>query len=292
MEYRKSIEFFKLLLIVCIFSGMAFSQETDKFKEMRERLNKLSIGQDKTAAQPQAPQGGESPAYSSKRDTAPEELPGMVYVPPAEFLMGTNNGFRYESPEHIVFVEGFHIDKYEVTNMQYKRFLDYTGYPPPKDWSRNNFPKGKGLYPVTNVSFADAEAYAKWSGKRLPAEEEWEKAARFTDSRIYPWGNQWQKDFANVKPMIGFSSSKPVGSCPAGVSKYGAFDMSGNVWEWTTSNFMPYKGNTEPNENYGEKYKVIRGGGYRHSEVMAQSARRDFFAPDKTRTDVGFRCAR
>jgi iron(II)-dependent oxidoreductase len=283
-----------IIVVICSFALYSYAQEEeDKFEKLRRRFKKLKLGEDKIITQPVRK---EKPDIKIKKEIIPDELPGMVYIPEGEFIMGTNKGFEYEFPEYMVYVEGFYIDKYEITNMQYKRFVDYTDHKPPKHWKKNNYPKGKGFYPVTNISYYDAAAYAKWAGKRLPAEEEWEKAARYTDGRLYPWGEQWEKSYANVSSFVssltGSGSLKSIGSYPEGKSEYGVYDLCGNVWEWTSSNFMPYKGNTEPNENYGEKYRIIRGGSYRQSEVMAQSVRRDFLDPDKTRTDIGFRCAR
>jgi gamma-glutamyl hercynylcysteine S-oxide synthase len=286
-----SITALAAVLLAC--APFSYAQDTDKFQMLKEKFKDFGLDQ-KTPELKPLDQQAETPAperKARKEETPPEELPGMVYVPEGEFIMGTNKGFNYESPEHTVYLKGYYIDKYEVTNMQYKRFIDYTGYPAPGNWKGNNFPSGKGFFPVTNVSFKDAQAYAQWAGKRLPTEEEWEKAARYTDGRIYPWGNDWQKSFANVGAMMGMGSPKSIGSYPEGMSKYGVYDLCGNVWEWTASSFMPYKGNNEPNENYTEKNKVIRGGSYRQSEVIAQSVRRDPLDENKTRIDVGFRCA-
>jgi len=220
------------------------------------------------------------------------EIPGMVYVEEGEFIAGSSTAFDYESPQHIVSLKGFYIDKYEVTNQQYKKFIDATGYPAPIDWRNNTFRPGEDSLPVVNISYYNALAYAKWAGKRLPTEQEWEKTARYNDGRRYPWGNTWRKTCANVRPVIGFSKLKPIGSYPDGVSKYGAYDMAGNVWEWTDSSFLPYPGNKVFNQNYNEKNKVIRGGSYRQSELIAECCRRDFLEMNSTRTDVGFRCAK
>jgi len=221
-----------------------------------------------------------------------EKIPGMVYIPPGEFLMGINDGFDYEFPRHQVYLEGYYIDKYEVTNVQYKRFIISTEHKPPPHWKGINYPQGQDYSPVTNISYYEAAEYAEWSGKRLPTEQEWEKAARYTDGRIYPWGDEWNKKYANVKPLIGFGEPKPVGSYIEGMSPFGVYDMSGNVWEWTDGWFQLYPGNVNKNPNYGEIYKVIRGGSYRQSETMAQVPRRDFMEPRTKRIDVGFRCAK
>jgi len=129
------------------------------------------------------------------------------------------------------------IDKTEVTNEQYKQFLDDSGYKPEwprnflKHWKNGNYPKGKTNHPVVWVSIEDAKAYAKWAGKRLPTEEEWQKAAQGDDGRDWPWGNIYDPGKANMDS----DDTKPVGSFPEGASPYGCLDLSGNVWEWTNS---------------------------------------------------------
>lgn len=235
------------------------------------------------------------------------QVPGMVWVTAGEFIMGTDDGFQYETPARRVYLTGFYIDRYEVTNVQYKRFIDSTEGVPPPHWKDRAFRRGEENFPVTNVSYYDALRYARWAGKRLPTEEEWEKAARggfFLDGdavrkerntepdRLYPWGYEWNKKYANVKPLFGFGGPKATGSYPDGVSPYGCYDMCGNVWEWTVSWFGPYPGNAASDSNFGEKYKVIRSGSFRHSETIAQTARRDFMKPEAGRIDVGFRCTK
>jgi formylglycine-generating enzyme required for sulfatase activity len=221
-----------------------------------------------------------------------QEIPGMVCVQAGDFIMGTNEGFDYESPQQRVYLKTFYIDKYEVTNKQYKIFIDKTGYPSPKSWKNNEYLSGKDDCPVVNVSFYDAAAYAKWAGKRLPTEQEWEKAARGTDGRRYPWGDEWSPGCANIRPVFGLTSLKIVGSYPAGVTVYGAYDMSGNVSEWTESFFEAYPLNETTNANYCNKYKVIRGGSFLTTRSMAQTARRDILSPDEVHEDVGFRCVK
>jgi len=226
----------------------------------------------------------------SEQDT---RIPGMVYIPAGVFIMGSNNGFSYEFPEHVVNLKEYYIDKYEVTNQQYKFFVDALKYPAPKHWVHNNFLKGEASYPVVNVSYHDASAYAKWSGKRLPTEQEWEKAARYIDGRNYPWGNDWEHNIANIAPVfMWLIKLYPIGSFSKDVSKYGVFDMSGNVREWTGTFFEPYPGNTKPDKNYGGKYMVLRGGSYRTTRIMAQVIRRDAVSLDTAQDDIGFRCAK
>ncbi len=204
---------------------------------------------------------------------------GMVYIPPGEFIIGSDEGTEFEKPKRKIYLKGYFIDKYEVTNAEYKKFIEATGHPAPKGWVDTNYPTGKGNYPVTNVTYADAETYAKWAGKRLPSEEEWEKAARGVDGRKYPWGDSRDGTAANVRMQFKGSSLRPVGSFPKGVSPYGGYDFSGNVWEWTTSHF-------------DKRYRVIRGGSFLQPAELARTSFRDFYEPDKYREDIGFRCVK
>jgi len=217
---------------------------------------------------------------------------GMVYVKPGQFIMGSDESFSFEGPKRVEFTRGFYIDIYEVSNAEYKIFIDATGKEPPAHWNKGNYPAGAGNKPVTMVSYYEALAFAKWAGKRLPTEIEWEKAARGTSARIFPWGNEWKSGAANIRPLIGFSRLKNAGSLPEGRSPYGAMDMAGNVWEWTTVWFEPYPGSLDINPSYGMKYKVIRGGSYRSTRSMTHTFTREVFEPALSDEDIGFRCVK
>jgi hypothetical protein len=156
--------------------------------------------------------------------------PNMVLVPAGEFLMGSTLADN-QKPEHTVYVDAFYLDQYEVTWKQYQEF---------KLLSRLTVSAGSGSgdnYPVVNVNWNDATAYCGWLGKRLPTEAEWEKAARGSGGRTYPWGNE-AVDAGGIyranynTSSDGYSNVAPVGSFPAGVSPFGVYDMAGNVWEW------------------------------------------------------------
>jgi formylglycine-generating enzyme required for sulfatase activity len=291
---------FSAVCSFCLLTSIFTDAQDDKFDDLRKKAQKMQASVNSVTVKKSVSQlPGMSPKQESRQQQPAAtvkmpEIPGMVYVSSGDFIMGTNAGFEYEYPEHRINLKGFYIDKFEVTNSQYKKFVDGTGYPVPKHWVNKTFPKGEDNIPVSNVSYYDALAYAKWAGKRLPTEQEWEKTARGIDNRKYPWGNTWRKNFANVRPMVGFTSLKPVGACGGndGASPYGAYDMAGNVWEWTETFFEPYPGNTLPNINFGKKNRVIKGGSYKQSETIAESYRRDFLDPNSTRTDVGFRCAK
>jgi formylglycine-generating enzyme required for sulfatase activity len=195
----------------------------------------------------------------------------MVRVPAGKFLYGDEK-VKKSLPE-------FWIDKTPVTNTEYARFVAETKQKPPKHWKGRNPPKDIADHPVVNVSWDEAIAYAKWAGKRLPTEEEWEKAARGTDGRKYPWGDQPPtSELCNFGRKVG--KTTPVGKySPQGDSPYGCVDMSGNVWEWTVS-------------DYSKETKVLHGGSW-HSNVegLLRAAARDFLNPDLRYSYFGFRCA-
>jgi formylglycine-generating enzyme required for sulfatase activity len=206
--------------------------------------------------------------------------PGMVLVPAGEFIMGFDKGAPDEQPRRKVMVEAFYIDKYEVTNQEFKAiFKEYT------------FESGKENCPAVGVSWEEADAYARAVGKRLPTEEEWEKAARGTDGREYPWGNNFDPSLCNSaeKPTLG---TEDVGKYRGGASPYGCMDMAGNVYEWTSSWYNAYPGNTSIEKDYGQIFKVLRGGSYTSNKYDLRCASRDYDRMKSSKTDYGFRCAR
>jgi len=220
---------------------------------------------------------------------------GMVYVPEGYFTKGSNDWWPKVQPEHKKYVKGFYIDKYEVTVERYAAFVRATGHAQPRTWSNGRPPLVKAGHPVTYVSWSDANAFCRWEGKRLPSEDQWEKAARGTDGRAFPWGERFSRKKANT-PQLGFGNTMPVGSFPDGVSPYGIFDMAGNAWEWVDNWFKPYPGNKHPDENYGERFKVLRGGSwydctYYKCGISAPSYNRIFFDPNTANNNFGFRCA-
>lgn len=220
--------------------------------------------------------------------TAPE---GMVYVPGGTFQLGWDKGDRYERPAYYIVVEPFFIDRTEVTNEEYQRFVAATGHRAPSHWPSilkdGKFPEDKAKQPVVNVSWDDAGAYARWANKRLPTEPEWEFAARGKDGRLYPWGNDWKKEAANAGHGKA-GSILEVGGFSAGASPFGALDMCGNVWEWTADNLFSY---ANKNKTLAPG-KVIRGGAYDAPKERATATYRGVVPPDKTYDKTGFRCAR
>lgn len=235
---------------------------------------------------PAAPTATAAPA-------SPSALAGMMLIPESELLIGSPEKatpFWNESPRHRRHIPPFYIDKYEVTNAQYKVFCDATGRTPPSYFKDGMYPPGWERRPAVMVSWIDADAYARWAGKRLPTEVEWEAAAAGLDGRIWPWGNTWQTSLANTRET-GEMEPAEVGSHLGDVSPFGVYDMAGNVSEWTADWYVPYPGNSRREREYGQQFKVLRGGSI---QVSKEFARAQFRArlPDGFRsTDLGFRCA-
>ncbi|MFQ5646074.1 MAG: formylglycine-generating enzyme family protein [bacterium] len=221
--------------------------------------------------------------------------PGMVYIPPGNFIMGSNDRWDDESPEYVIYLGGYFIDRHEVTNAQYKAFIDKTGYNIPKTWKDGRYPADKADHPVTGVTWYDAAAYAKAMGKRLPTEEEWEKAARGVDGRTYPWGMLFDNKYSN-NPQRDSKGTEPVGSSQIGNSPFGLWDVSGNVWEWVNAYYYPHPGNKIESEEYGTKYRLAKGGSwfnclYYNCGISAPMYNRAFFLPTTNNNSLGFRCA-
>ncbi len=229
----------------------------------------------------------EANASPSPSGAVPE---GMVLVPGGTFKMGRNNGDQFESPAHNVNVKPFFIDRTEVTNEEYERFVSTTGHRTPRHWPGGKIPKGQTKYPVVNVSWDDANAYAKWANKRLPSEAEWEFAARGADGRIYPWGNRWKQDNANAGKRRNGALIE-TGRYKPGASPFGALDLCGNVWEWTSSEFADYPGRKLASSLANSGLKVIRGGAYDVAPSRATSTYRGAVPPDRVFDKTGFRCA-
>ena len=164
---------------------------------------------------------------------------GMVLIPGGDFLMGSTEADEQakgdERPQRVVHVPAFYIDQFEITQIEYKRFIDATGYPPPPSWQEGKYAEEADFYPIVEVSWWDAMAYARWAGKRLPTEAEWEKAARGTDGRRYPWGNDYDSHLANTGRYF-----VPVNAHLEGASPYGVVNMAGNASEWTASVYEQY----------------------------------------------------
>jgi serine/threonine-protein kinase len=245
----------------------------------------------------------------------------QAYVPAGEFIMGSDDedaktsiegGVAFpENPVGVVYLDGFWIDQYEVTNRQYAQCVESAGCSPP--WAPFSETRPKYYdnpefsdYPVIYVDWSMARAYCVWAGRRLPTEAEWEKAARGTDGRKYPWGNEpvtgeranfcdtnCPRAHADHHHDDGYPDTAPVGSFPAGASPYGALDMAGNVWEWTNTLIQPYPydpadGRESPASG-GQR--VWRGGPWSNSWWWMRVSLRYHSVPWYRQVNLGFRCA-
>ena len=286
----------------------------DEIKKLRSNYERLS--QDSTS---QTAALGPIVQYSQGQDKVlAEQLMEMMLIPSGEFQMGSNKGPSKKKLTHTIFVDPFYIDKYEVTNEQYKIFVDvnpewrkdrilqeYCDGNYLKEWNGNHYPQGKDDHPVIHVSWYGAMAYAQWVGKRLPTEAEWEKAARGgLVGQKYPWGNLINSRKANYKNDIG--GTTPVGRYPA--NGYGLYDMVGNVWEWcldawdasfytNSSRRNPIAGPdniTDVVNNYMsvKNKRVLRGGSWGNTSKVVQVAYRSGYLPARTSASFGFRCVR
>jgi serine/threonine-protein kinase len=217
----------------------------------------------------------------------------MILIPGGRFTMGRNSGPIDERPEHEVDIKPFYIDQFEVTNEAYQKFVA-AGHQAPQNWERGTYSPGRGPEPVTHVSWRDAVEYAKWVGKRLPLEKEWEYVARGGSKEfLYPWGNEWIEGYANVMPSSD-SALAAVGIHIKDRSAFGdVFDLAGNVSEWVEDSWS--KGyNSRPDDSC----KVFRGGniGEGHPSQITNTSRfcdnPDTPDPAITMKKVGFRCAK
>jgi eukaryotic-like serine/threonine-protein kinase len=235
------------------------------------------------------------PSSITAGSTMVSEIDGMtmVYVPAGEFLMGSEDGENDESPVHTVYLDAYYIDQTEVTNEQYQLCVQAGNCVQPRDlkYITNS---SYADHPVVYVRWNDANDYCQWARRQLPSEAQWEKAARGTDGRIYPWGEGIDCSLANYNRCVGETS--PVGSYAEGVGPYGALDMAGNVEEWTADwfDFDYYKNSPERNPagpSSGDR-RVMRGGSWLMSGFIARSADRYNVLPFYSDPLYGFRCAR
>jgi serine/threonine-protein kinase len=252
-------------------------------------------------AEKKAEKTGSDKKDSAEKDTAkkaaPIAPPGMAYVPGGKFTMGEDRYVYknevFNSPAHEVSVEPFFMDITEVTREEYKKFIDATGYPAPKNWNGSRFPAETGKFPVTEITWDAANAYAKWAGKRLPTEAEWEFAARGTDGRLYSWGSEWKDGSANAnnisRGMVETGTYKVA-------SPFGIYDLIGNAWEWTSTPLEPYPNGTMPKIKTGTdiEMKIIRGGSWESDPASATATRRGFYEARKENSyaNTGFRCVK
>lgn len=210
----------------------------------------------------------------------------MVLVPAGPFLEGPSPDAGPGAAPVRGALPAFYIDRFEVTNQQFRRFVEATGYQAQGRW-RRYATAGRERHPVIAVSWYDAEAYARWAGKRLPTEREWEKAARGGDGRRYPWGNPWDPSRLNCFESAA-GNTLPVGSVPRGASPYGAEDMAGNVWEWVDTWYVPLGAAS----NDLPLLRVARGGSRSDpGRDCTTVSRRGVFPENGALVNSGFRCA-
>lgn len=215
-----------------------------------------------------------------------------VHVPFGQFVMGDRNIKNQE--EFTVTVDAFDMDKFEVTNIQYSRFIAAAGVDPPDGWIGGSYPAGAAFAPVVNVTWDQAQEYCNWAGKRLPTEAEWEYACGGAESLIYPWGNQWNPANANTE-LSTCDAAVPIGSyLTIGSSPFGAADLVGNVDEWTSSRYLPYPYSplSESDVSEGDAIRSFRGGSWQSPVLQSQCAMRANALHDMYFDTVGFRCVR
>ena len=228
----------------------------------------------------------------------------FMRVPAGEFIMGSPKGEGYtdEHPRHEVCLDEYWMGKTPVTNLQYHAFVKATGHRPPSQWEGNIIRASREQHPVVFVNWQDAQELCAWASQvvddktRLPTEAEWEKAARGTDGRLYPWGNQNpNRQLCNYWKLFSVATTPVVQFSPQGDSPYGCADMAGNVYEWAADWYDPKYYAASPSSNprgpVNGKYRVLRGGSGDRSEFSVRSAYRGRDVPSFINGDVGFRCA-
>ena len=218
----------------------------------------------------------------------------MVSIPAGTVAMGTNPpGPDDENPQHLVSVGAFYMDQYEVTNLQYKEFIEATNHRVPSHWRNRAFPDANlHNHPVVNVSWRDAVAFAEWVGKRLPTEAEWERAALGDGRYDYPWGRSCLEEAANYDNPQGKTTA--VDRHELGKSPLGVHDMCGNVGEWVhdwyDSKYYQHSPESDPQGPDNGYQRIFRGGGYHENRMGIRGRTRDFQMPEASNDYVGFRC--
>jgi sulfatase modifying factor 1 len=261
-----------------------------------------SAGRDAKSAEKTRPQANGSlisktaalphpPATLIGKDGAP-----MVLVPAGEFMMGTEQGDADEQPVHRVFLDSFYLDTFEVTNGRFAKFVAAIQSEPPWGFADQETPVIHAEQPVRWVNWMEATGYCLWAGKRLPTEAEWEKAARGTDGRVYPWGNEPPTPAQAVFGLKeGAETVSPIGNRDLGRSPYGVHDLAGNLYEWVAdwydeASYTPQP-TIDPRGPAEGTAKVQRGGSYLNNPYRLRAAFRTKDDPTEHAPNVGFRCA-
>lgn len=254
---------------------------------------------------------------TTKERISPRDGKVMIYIPAGQFVIGSqpneDDAAADEQPQHTVYLSGFWIDQTETTNAQYRQCVAAGVCRPPEyaiSYTRPHYYDDPAFdqYPVIWVSWEDANTYCRWAGKRLPTEAEWEAAARGSQPRRYPWGNEWpdgrlanlcdihcEFDYRHIDIDDHYADTSPVGSYVDGASPYGLLDMAGNVWEWVADWYAEdYYAWTSERNPQGPQYgteRVMRGGAWNMWQQDIRTAAREKGRPVVTYPNVGFRCA-
>jgi formylglycine-generating enzyme required for sulfatase activity len=232
----------------------------------------------------------------TREEAVPAITDVMVEIPAGPFTLGNGDSDPNEAPAQEMDLPAFMLDAYEATNADFAAFVEATGYATyreeegsPQNW-RAAYTEGKDNHPVVFVTFEDAQSFCQWTGKRLPTEFEWEKAARGSEGFLYPWGNDYDPKLLNGKDS-GLRGTTAVGSYPP--NGYGLFDVAGNVKEWVDSPYVAYPGSNYQDSHYNPNYRSIRGGGWFDEAEYVLSTNRNGGDPKITANDdIGFRCAK
>ncbi|MEQ8188319.1 MAG: bifunctional serine/threonine-protein kinase/formylglycine-generating enzyme family protein [Candidatus Eremiobacterota bacterium] len=299
------------------FTAQEMKKAIYELKKLPEIYKQKKVSSEKTKTE--TCKGFFSYFSLTKKVSSPSDEPDRIILHPADnssmilirkgyFFMGDNNSEANEYPEHKIFLDDYYIDKYPVTNIQYDTFIKNTSYESQGTWQKY-YSERTEHHPVTNISWQDAKSYADWAGKRLPTEAEWEKAARGTDRRKYPWGNKWDKNLCNnrdldirelidnMSDIVNGRGTLRAGSFPGGASPYGVMDMAGQVIEWCSDWYDPHYYQYNIKENpagpKSGREKVMRGGcWYSSNSMFCNCTHRDFFPPYDAHWFYGFRCAK
>lgn len=292
-----------LVLLACQFSGQTPSDENEIPTQTQEVLSQSIITL--TQEIPLQPTLTEIPAEIPpvpSLDSSSAEIynSDMVLVPDGEFAMGSNDGSPDQQPVHNVYLNAYYIDKYEVSNKLYANCVNAGACLLPSNDKRFLDPN-YAEHPVVYVNWSMANAYCEWRGTRLPTEAEWEKAARGTDERTYPWGKDISCKEANYFNGLDYCSpatdTSPIGSYEKGKSPYGVYDMAGNVAEWVADWYSEtYYQNSLSSNPLGPdngQGRVLRGGGWDSNQTFLTTSYRDWLDPSYSEdAGIGFRCAR
>jgi formylglycine-generating enzyme required for sulfatase activity len=282
-----------LVFLAFVLMIVSLGYEAIKSRRMVEEARKIEV-------KPQAVQPAPKRDFSAYKTIRGADGREMVLIPAGPFIMGGGDGAEFdEMPQHNVYVSAFYMDKYEVTNEDYQRFIRGTQYHPQTipffqdDVTLLFGPK----QPAVGVSWDDAATYCKWVEKRLPTEAEWEKAARGEDGRTWPWGNSFGSGNANILgDEDGYKYTSPVGSFESGRSPYGLYDMAGNAAEWVADWYhqTSYKSSAFKNPKGPEtgRVRVYRGGSWNDAATGVRAAKRYTAAEHRTDAILGFRCAK